>query len=479
MHVEFGNMARELGIRPDAIRIMLGIPTRLQKLIRSAASWEEIVSLSSEFREDRSFNSCGPTYESEELKEYEARRDAFFAVYLDKFETIENFDKFGQDPTGRHIANGEETRLGADKLCRLFRRKIDEASSLPEGALDSLVEIFYSRSEFYDRHHDTSSISAVRAREYLLQNLRRAFLSEVAAAQTQGVKETILVFDKLGKRIGKEDLGARGPDYPWRTIWLNADGLENLLLIEEGVSPTLLDEDAVDRRAASFMPEFMEKIKSFSEALVFAQGFASWDGYHASDAYSEALIGAAKKVENEDDALAVLKAWEDRSRGRTYNPDNPWPGLPKVILEKWDEIFLEKIEVTDDLTRLAQLLETSPFGSRSYKAAKKRLDNHFETLMAQARTEEDADKVYMDAMTLSRWISVDEGRKKTIVAERHAEKVRTLWETLERGDELEKTALIGLFHEFKEKEPEKARKVLVALAKHFPAESVEEIVVTQ
>ncbi len=484
MHVDFGIMGRELGIRPDGIRIALGIPTKLQRLVRSAIVFEDIAALNNEFVEGDRYRNCGPKFEQAEKEEYLARRTELFPAYLARFETIESFKEFGMSPGGFRITSNEEASEASEKFCGLFKSEIEKAKKLSEGKLERLMEIRASISLFVQQIEDGrehGGISVYRALQNAMDSIRDAFRDELRVANDKGVTQMILVFKKLGNGLSRSDLGDRhsvNHELPWSILWRSAATMEEIFLIEKEVPNSFLDEKEIENCLANLSENAIEGEKSFEAAFAKAKLLSGRDGYRASRAYSRALTVAAGKIRFKSQLRQFIAVWETRKEGRSISGDEKYPTLPDSVLKKWNYFFLKRAESEQNLSKLAQLMDESPWSSKTKQVASKRLQDHFARELAQAQTEKEAERVSKDAKALSIYILVPAyQRKMDIRGEHNAERIRSLWETIERGDTVddEKKVLIGLFHEFKASDPEKARNVLIRLARHFPAETVDEI----
>lgn len=480
MFVDFASMARELGTRPDALRIAFGIPTRLQRLIRAATTFEEVAALAGEFRQDDYHRSCGPKFEEVEKEEYLARRAELFPAYLARFTTIESFQSFGINAVGDAFTYECEEAEGSKKLCELFGVKIDEGTEARNGdELERLVEIHAEASKFV--RGERSERPRVSAREilgFLTMRIRGVLEMELEAAKVErDTARAVAAFEKL-KGISAYDLRRdreKENRYPWHWLWTETTSLENILFIEKEI-PGFVDRSAVEGRIAEAIGAAIEKTADFSEALAFAKRFAGRDDDQPSEVYSFALVSVAEKAKTVPQLRQLIQVWRGRHlRGKTSFPQ---PELPRVFLNKWDAFFLVKARAEPNLRKLAKLAERSPWGSEARRTAERRLEAHFEALMAAAPSEEEIDRIEGEAKALSRGINLlSYSFKRDLESRRHAEKVQALWEKLERGEEVEneKQVLVGLYHEFKEEDPERAHKVLLRLAQHFPAEVVDEV----
>ncbi|MDB5266199.1 MAG: hypothetical protein JWN89_14 [Parcubacteria group bacterium] len=479
MQVDFDSMGRALGIHADAIRIRLGNSTQLQRLIRSAHTFLDIAALSSQFVEER-HSGCGPKLEPEEKAEYVEKRAKLFEQYLAQFDTVEKFEFFGNEQRGNHlrILNTEEVETLSQKLCELLRNQISTIAKSETEVLSKLVAL---RVEIYcryinDSEHDGASAYGVY--NELSGAIRTAFFDEFRAAST--FAERILVFKRLGDSIRADELQDRGRESSshsaLRALWCEAS-IEEILQIENEVPPRFVNSEEIEVRLASLVKVASGKIVTFDDRLTFAQTFASRDGYQASNVYTQALVSATEIAESARD-LDVIRSWWTR-RGELHQRSNDrYPGLPHAWIAKWDGFYLEGVEKAG-LKTLASLYQNSPSSTQTHQAAERRLKEHFNALLEQAQTEEDVDRVEKTAEALVKSLYIGyHTRRQEIRKALRISRAQELWNIVENqlpieGDE--KKVLIGLFHEFKEVEPAKARAILLRLALHFPAELVDEV----
>jgi hypothetical protein len=469
LHPDFGEMAAALGTREDRLRITLGIPTRLQKLVRKARTFEEVVGLESRFSEKRSGyrDSCGPVFEPEEKAEYEARRQALFAEYLARFNTVEEFRGFRLPEEDRALfLTREEYDLGSEKLKPLLLSELDAAGTNLEAVLRIReLEEFFSKSNGL-RSSELSDVLSMRLRKAFTEALRTA---SSTAARIALIKAAPFSRDQLF-------LGSR-QDYlektqPWRFVWEEAKTLQEGLELEQAKLGSYIDNTQLEKRLKELLEAEMEALSDFDSRLALARTLSKRDWHRADSLYSTALELAADKAEHQDEVGNLISIWEDR-RKHSERPSGTWPDLPDAIIAKYDGLYLEKVKEEEDLFVLANYANYSPYATESFRTASKKLEAHFQGRVTSATTLEELRAIEAEANGLSDRIRlVTYERANELTAEAEARTAEGLVaKARSASGEVSKEDLISVYRRYaKAKDEAKAREVLLLLAPHFPLE---------
>ncbi|MBX4199892.1 hypothetical protein KW790_00305 [Candidatus Parcubacteria bacterium] len=474
MHADFSSMARELGIRPDALRISLGLSTRLQRLVRSAKTFEEITALSGEFTEDSYSNSCGSKFEQIELEEYKERRKELFLAYLDRFQVIEDFQTFGTT-AGFQIINEEEAESASEKISSLFleRREAIINDGSPE-KLDRLLTLFKETDKFVG---DNIPVSVYSSREELAQDIRHAFQSEFSCLNT--LEERLALFQKMkGQQVSLSSRHDQSTRFAWKFMWVETESIEELLQIESEIPSEYLDTDLISQKLSILVSERVRKIENFDEALSFTRNFADRDGYEPCVIYSAALNSLAQRSLTPEQILLLYDIWQTR-RSHHNSRSDVWRELvpSKKLFDAWDKHFLHMAQETSLPKELAWLLNKSPWNSKTCQTALDRLKSYFGSRIVNASTPEEVGKIEEEAEVLSSRIYLNvHTRKDELRRESNRRNLLELWATIESGQfhGNEKSALVSLFHEFRE-DLVLSKRILLKLATYFPAENIDEI----
>lgn len=243
MQVNIERMAQELGLRPDQVRLWLGIPTSLQREIRSTSTFEGIVALASRFADRHGL--CGPKFEKEELEEYRQRRAELFAVYVEQFATLESFTDL--NPL---LTRGEEVEA-AEKFCDLFKGRIDEAGDSFEKllALKRLIP-------------DERNFPSYQATDILKEAFRLVARKMLERATSLG--EALPVFDSIKEMV--PDFGF-SMEYPWDFVCELIRELEDIFRIEESAARHYVSRGALAKRFSALLEARIAAAPGFAKAF--------------------------------------------------------------------------------------------------------------------------------------------------------------------------------------------------------------------
>ncbi len=475
MQVDFIAMGKELGVRADIIRLRLNIPTRLQRLIRNTRTFQEISALSGDFAEDSSRNSCGPKFESEEKAEYEARRKEFFPAYLDHFQTIDDFKGFGRmDSRSQHSPSfeleSEELEAATKKLESLMLEKAEAA----QDNLDALLEIRTIKLSFASK--------GLRTLQWfdLNQKILQAFIAELKNASD--VNERIKIIAKMPEsRYNLFERYVPQNNYPWAFVWEEVSTLDEAMLLEglpEDQGSFILNEP-LQNRMLLLLEEVVRKMPGFAERLAYAENFARRERYNADKLYSRALELSAEEIKEKGQLTAIIDIWQGRrAKNGSSSFHGNWDELPQIILDKWDAFYLTEAETTEDMKQLVDLARSSSGASKTYRTAQDRIESHFDRILSQAQSVEEVERIEAEAKALYQGLHIHSyTRRQELERQKQSQEIQKLWDLIEQGKagEEERRILIGLYHEFKKKDPEKTRIILKRLAKYFPAEVMDEV----
>lgn len=467
MHVDLGTMAQALGIRENQLRITLGIPTPLQRLVRMASTFLEIVDLDGKFAEDRNA-SCGPKFEEEEKEEYLARRKTLFPDYLAGFNTIEEFLTFGHTKDGRHSIPlmREEQQLASAKLKPLLYAELESAGE----DLKALLELRETMYFFLGKRW----LSNENLSHDVHHALQRAFLMKLRS--TTDTLARLAILEEMPVR--RYDLfGDHRGDGPWRFVWEEVKTLEEGFALEKSPNKgDYIDKGAVKIRLLELLEEKMKTLNTFEGRLTFALRLEKRDFKGPDTLYSRALESAAEKAEDIGNIGRIVQLWEERGERNTTYRDR-WPGLPIPILEKLDDFWLEEAERSENLERLANLMN-SPWGTKTHEVAEKKLRAHFDEKIGAAQTKAEVEEVQEEAkrLSVSLRIRTYDRIKELEDAAEEREAEESLVRVRSGEDPDPKSTLIALYRHYSEKkEMEKTKQIAFFLAPHFPAETVEEI----
>ncbi len=474
MHVALDSMATALGIRPNSLRIKLGITTRLQGQVRATKTFLDMVALEPEFREaERS--SCGPKFEPEELHEYKARRGEFFSGYLDQFGTIEEFKSFGKATAGPSLSfYKEEWSAVSAKLYKLIRNELELASELMALAkIHELVEFFHKAFQFFD-----SDLVY-----YLKYKMRNAFVEALRGAK--GVKERLKIIKAMPMSyydlFGSDHDRREKSSVQWKFVWEEVESFDDAFLLEELTD--YIDKEALKMRMIQLLERQMSQMRGFRQRLAFANSLAKRDRNGPDYLCSRSLELVAEKATTLNQVTEIIGVWRSRSKNSDSESGHrhSWPELPEIMLDKWDSFNLYVAEESVDNSALAELLESSPYGTKTRQAALDKLNKHFTQKMDLAQTEAELDQIEKEAKLLSRSISTwTYDLKNALRAKESHRRAEAVLDLVTKGKHPDpRKALIGLFQHYKEAEQEQANRILRMLVSYFPAEAVEEVIVTQ
>ena len=476
MHVALDSMATALGIRPNSLRIKLGIVTRLQGQVRAAKTFLDMVALEPEFRE-KMHSSCGPKFEPEELHEYKARRGEFFSDYLGQFNTIEQFKSFGKIAAGPSLSffYNDEWSTASSKLYSLIKEMLESANDLTALIeVHQVVEYFHKYFKIYDQGFAQD----------LKYKMIRYFIE--ALRSTKSLKDRLKIiktmpisyYDLFGFDHHRQEKSSA----QWKFVWEEIESLEDAFLVEQTKTGDFISSDGLKVRMTTLLDKRMGRMRGFRQRLAFANSLAKRDNNGPDYLHSRSLELVAEKASTLMQVREIIKIWRSRPKNSSGSgPHISWPELPQIMLDKWDDLKLYIAEESVDANTLAELLESSPFGTKTRQVALDKLNNHFKLMMDTAQTEEELDQVEKDAKSLSGCISTSKyERRDAIRAKENQRRAEAVLSKTTRGEHPDpKKALIGLYHHYKESEPEQANRILRMLVSYFPAEAVEEVPVAQ
>ncbi len=474
MQVDLGNLAQALNEREGKVRIILGIPTALQKLIRGAQSFPAIAALANHFpSEDRDLRSCGPKFEKEEQAEYETRRAELFESYLAEFNTLEEMKSFRvitADPLELIGITSTERELASAKVAKLLQ---DELTAAGEN-LQSIL-IIREKAEHFGKKR---GLRDRRLDEAINHSLQQAFIKALKEAPEITSRITII----KAMPMSSYELFGSSRDYRgekisprWRFILEDVRSLEEGFLLEKDSEDNYLDREAVKARLAELLDARMAELDTFTERQVEADKLSDRDNNGSDFLYGRALELAAEKATGRGDVGLLIGLWENRKK-RTP-PGCRELNFSPIIASKWDKFVLPQVETTTNIQMLAAYLRKSPSASQSWHTAYRKLGEHFAAKVAIAQSEEELESIREEAESLSQRICVytydrsDELRKARKAHEAEARLARIV-----SGEEQEpKDTLLDLYHYYADKDAEKTRQVVRLLAPYFPAETIVEI----
>lgn len=435
MRVDFDQMASELGLRPDALRIEVGRPTRLQREMEKTQDFSEIASFASKF--SNPYSSCGIQFEPEEKRVYEQIRYRHFSVMLKKLTAIP---------------------------WPLWRRHSIPWYSFTEAEVKHVVTEFLKL--FMEGANEIRTLN--QCRKYLRklkkfnENLPRNF-STVDAWIHINAKEKEIVAEEIRSATTLEDRLALVQKYSqvtkaayWDFIWEPFDlSIEDIKSITSSTPSDRLNHEYFAGKLKPLVAKKMGELDGFEVKFEFSLSLSTRDNLsHEKDPiFSMALGIAMNAAVNAGQCLMVIEEW--RKRGIE---------LPPRFVEKYNSYFIEKISTSEDVDYLRRLGKSSPHHSLRFRAE----DRIRVLLTFQLDTLDDLEereafrKANPEAMSLG--LERDEEMRKAL-----------LYSIFDNVDAT-KQQLIEAFHSFRQlKDHDAARRVLLRLISYFPAEDVDEV----
>ncbi len=459
LHPDFDQMAKAIGdVSGDRLRIIMGATTALQRLVRRASTFPEIVALKKHFPDGR--ESCGPRVEPEERSEYDRRRRTLFVAYLAGFNTLEEFKTLNLTASGTLALTHEEYDLASDKLAPLLHAELERVGHNLEALfkLRTLAEFYSKKCGFRNNHFSKA----------LLEKILNAFMKALREAPSMAAR--IDIIEAMPQ--SRYDLFGSISYCPWNFVWKEAKRLEEGLLLEQIKVSSYIDKVELTLRLLELLENEM-KPWDFSRRFAAALAFASRDAKQPDDLYTRALELTAEKAGSLEDLLQVIGKWQDRKLYRS-DPSGRLR-IPHSIEEKYDEFRLTEVERETDTAVLAETVRTGLYGSKSCQKASEKIEKHFQVRIATAQTLEDLATIEAEAKALSlgsharTW---QRARELEIAAA--AQEAEANLATVVRGDIDDPTeTLVNLYRYYVRMENhEKAKEVLFLLAPRFELEGV-------
>jgi hypothetical protein len=454
MQVNIEVMARENGLRPNELRIELGIPTAFQRDVRKAETFMELVSLPFPKDEDR-FNSCGPKFEEEDREEYLEKRKLFFAIYIETFPDVLTLVKEIGKKDNVYFVQLLEDEVGEvlSRVKAFLSPQVEAANSLDEfmrlkGLMDEIQKSWGVRGDrCWLNLHDLEYGLERSALYQALKELEKA----------KGVSKTINLLGawRLFLKDPRRDPDRQNPQ--WQFALDRIETIRQLIALwQTGLdSFSQLGNTAFEAKAKQIVG--MEVARAMQHAGLLSRH--EQDG-RENKYYSHALVTALLHREVSEDELEVWRTtWVDRKLKSDRNE-----GLPKEYFAAWDLIHLSTAKKLTDEKEIRNFLKKASYQTETHGLLRGKLRKIGEKLIAQTESEDDIRKIG-EKYDISYFDIISERKRKR-------DKLKAQKIIAESND---KDELRGAYQQFKDREPDKARIALLKLVQFYPAEVVDEI----